>query len=79
MLWTANISLFPSGFGESPIEIQVRGGPTFGPVKYVKEVSQGCPRENDTTDEENVWDRIGSIFGGSTNRSGNDSVSEGDY
>jgi len=36
-------------------------------------------RDYDSTDEENVWDRIGSIFGGSTNRSGNDSVSEGDY
>ena len=36
-------------------------------------------RDYDSTDEENVWDRIGSIFGGNTDRSGNDSVSEGDY
>jgi len=36
-------------------------------------------RDFDSTDEENVWDRIGSIFGGNTDRSGNDSVSEGDY
>ena len=36
-------------------------------------------RDYDSTDEENMWDRIGSIFGGNTDRSGNDSVSEGDY
>ena len=36
-------------------------------------------RDYDSTDEENVWDRIGSIFGGNTDRSGHDSVSEGDY
>jgi len=36
-------------------------------------------RDYDSTDEENMWDRIGSMFGANTDRSGNDSVSEGDY
>ena len=39
-------------------------------------------RDYDSTDDENIWDRIGSLFGserGSSSRSNNHSVSSGDY
>jgi len=39
-------------------------------------------RDFDSTDDENIWERIGSIFSGSdrsSTRSNNPSVSSGDY